>query len=279
MRTHVAVATLLLALTGCAYADPPKILSESVATIQQSHQYLLRDEKTGREFLIRVAEPTKRPPEGQKAAVFYVLDGNWYFGIATDIARMLPVGTYTSPSYIVAIGYNVTEFDDVVANREHDMMFERFADRPDIGGGGAAFLSFLTDDLRPFIEQRYAADPARAYLAGHSLGGQFTARVLLSKPNSFAGYLIGSPSLWADDTILPAAGRFVAGGGKRVMVGVGAEESPGMQESAVKLATALARPETGLSVSARTFENHRHSSVQGPLFAEGLRFLLDGSTK
>jgi len=275
MGKQLVIATLIAALSSGAFADPPKVLSDGVATIQQSHQYLLRDEKTGR---VRVAEPTKQPA-GQKAPVFYVLDGNWYFGLATDIARMIPIGKYTSPSFVVAIGYNVSDFEEVVTNREHDMMFGRFADRPEVGGGGAAFQSFLINDLRPFIEQRYAIDSKRAYLAGQSLGGQFTARVLLNKPDSFDGYLIGSPSLWADDSILPSASRFTAGGGQRVMIGVGAEESPGMQESAAKLAAALSRPETGLSVSARTFDNQHHSSMHGPWFAEGFRYLLDGPTK
>jgi len=276
---YLFAATLTIALAGSAFADPPRILSESVATIQQSHQYLMRDEKSGREFLVRVAEPTKKPPAGKKAAVFYVLDGNWYFGLAADIARMVSFGTGTLPSYVVAIGYNVSDFEDVVTNREHDMMFGHFIDRPEVGGGGAAFQSFLVNDLRPFIEHRYPIDSGRAYLAGQSLGGQFATRVLLDQPDSFAGYLIGSPSLWADKNLLPTAQRFTKGGDRNVMVGVGAEESPNMRANSASLAAALSRSESGLSVSTRIFENQNHMSMHGPWFAEGFRYLLDGPEK
>lgn len=275
----LAITALTATLAGSALADPPKVLSDGVATFQQSHQYLLRDQKTGREFLVRVAEPTKQPPVGQKAPVFYVLDGNWYFGLATDIARMIPIGTYTPPSFVVSIGYNVSDFEDVVANREHDLMFGYFLpDRPGVGGGGAAFQSFLINDLRPFIEQRYAIDSNRAYLAGQSLGGQFAARVLLSQPDSFAGFLIGSPSRF-DEEVLLGARRFSKGGGQRVMVGVGDGESPPTRAHAMALAASLSRPEADLAVSMRVFENQHHMSMHGPWFAEGFRYLLDGPAK
>jgi len=258
--------------------DQPKILSDGAAIIPGAHQFLLRDENSGREYLVRVAEPAKQSPAGTKPPVIYVLDGNWYFGLATDIARMLPIGTSTPPAYVVAIGYADSNFDSVVANREHDLMYGHFADRPEVGGGGAAFQSFLTGELRSFIERRYEVDPDRAYLAGQSLGGQFTAAVLLNDPDAFAGYLIGSPSLWANGDIMPAAQRFTQGAGRRVMIGTGAAESPGMRDGAAALAAALSRPETGLAVSTRFFENQHHMSMQGPWFAEGLRFLMDGAT-
>lgn len=277
MRNLLAVAALLAALASDAFAAPPKILSQGDATLTQTQQFLLRDESTGREYLVRVAEPTKQSPTGTKPPVIYVLDGNWYFGLATDIARMLPIGTSTPPAYVVAIGYTASDFDSVVTNREHDLMYGRFADRPEVGGGGAAFQSFLLNDLRPFIEGKYGADRDHAYIAGQSLGGQFVANLLISRPDSFAGYLIGSPSLWANSSILPAAKTFAAGGGRRVMVGVGAEESPGMRDNTSALAAALSRPASGLIVSSRVFENQHHMSMQGAWFAEGFRYLLDRS--
>lgn len=272
-----------LAATACinitSFADPPQVIAEGDVALPRTHQFLLRAKETGREYLVRVAEPVKASPAGQKPPVIYVLDGNWYFGLAADIARMLPLGTVTPPVYIIAIGYSDPEMDSVVANREFDLMHGRFPGRPEAGGGGAAFQSFLIDDLRPFIEQRYQIDSKRAYLAGQSLGGLFATKVMLTQPDGFAGYLIGSPSLWADDSILPAAARFSSGAGRRVMIGVGAEESPNMRAGAEALATALERPDSGLALSSRKFDNQHHMSMQGPWFAEGFRYLLDASAR
>ncbi len=275
-RALLAAAAMIAALSGSAFAGPPKMLFEGAATIPNARQYLLRAESSGREYLVRVAEPAKPPPLGQKSPVIYVLDGNWYFGIATDIARMIPIGTSTPSAYVVAIGYTDPDFESVVTNREHDFMFGHFEDRPEIGGGGDAFLSFLVDELRPFIEQKYSVDRDRAFLAGQSLGGIFATNVLLKARDSFDGYLIGSPSIWADKTALPAARNLSsAAAAKRVMIGVGGLESPGMRENAAALATALSRQETGLEISSRLFENQHHMSMHGPWFAEGFRYMLD----
>jgi predicted alpha/beta superfamily hydrolase len=285
MKFAVLLPRLLavLAATACtnitSFAAPPQVVAEGDASLPRTHQFLLRAKETGREYLVRIAEPVKASPAGQKPPVIYVLDGNWYFGLAADIARMLPIGTTTPPAYIVAIGYSDPEMDSVVANREFDLMHGRFPGRPEAGGGGAAFQSFLIRDLRPFIEQRYQIDSKRAYLAGQSLGGLFATKVMLTQPDGFAGYLIGSPSLWADDSILPTATHFSAGSERRVMIGVGAEESPNMRAGAEALATALERPASGLALSSRKFENQHHMSMQGSWFAEGFRYLLDAPAR
>ncbi|MFT3724010.1 MAG: alpha/beta hydrolase-fold protein [Hyphomonadaceae bacterium] len=275
----LAALAAIACLHAASFADPPQVVAEGDVTLPRTHQFLLRAKETGREYVVRVAEPVKASPAGQKPPVIYVLDGNWYFGLATDVARMLPVGTSTPPVYVVAIGYSDPEMDSVVAHREFDLMHGPFPGRPEAGGGGAAFQSFLVNDLRPFIEQRYGIDSERAFLAGQSLGGLFATKVMLNRPDSFAGYLIGSPSLWADDSILPAAKRFAAGGGRRVMIGVGAEKSPNMRSGAEALSTALKRPDSGLSISSRKFDNQHHMSMQGPWFAEGFRYLLDAQAR
>lgn len=269
------MASGVAALESTAWAAPPTVLSEGDAVVADSRAYLLRAAANGREYLVRVAAPQKLPRDGSRPGVIYVLDGNWYFGMAADIARMLPVGTATPPVFVVGIGYADSSFDAVVANRERDYTHVSFHDRPDVGGGGPAFATFLTDELRPFIEQRHGIDGGKTYLAGQSLGGIFTVNMLLKRPESFAGYLIGSPSLWQDDSALPASQTFTKGGGRRVMIGVGAGESPNMRDNAAKLAAALSRPESGLDVATRIFENQNHMSMQGVWLADGLRYLLD----
>lgn len=264
------------AMAGAAEAEPPKLLAEGEPVVPNGRQYLLRSSETGREYLVRVAEPQKQPPAGQKAGAVYVLDGNWYFGMATDIVRMLPIGTKTPPVFVVSVGYPVTAFDDVVENRERDYTYRPFADRPSVGGGGDAFERFLVDDLRTFIEERHDVDRSQNFISGQSLGGIFVANLLLCRPTSFSGYLIGSPSTWQDPTTLAAAQGFSAGGGRRVFVGVGAEESPNMQTGVAGLVASLSRPETGLKVLSRKFDNQHHMSMYGAWFAEGMRYVLDG---
>ena len=69
-------------------------------------------------------------------------------------------------------------------------------------GGADRFLAFLRDELKPWVGERYDADPDDSMLFGDSLGGLFAMHVLLSEPTAFRRYGIGSPSLWWDDWLL-----------------------------------------------------------------------------
>ncbi len=270
------VAGLLAATAGCVSSSETTVSKASPATIAMSQQYAFASKQAGRSYLVQISAPLDPLKSGERAAAVYVMDGNWYFGIATDIARSLAVGGDMVPTYIVAVGYSDPNHKSVVANRETDLAHARF-EGPDgaVGGGGEKFATFLTEELQPFVEAHYPVDPEQAYLAGQSLGGLFATNVLLRSPDSFAGYLIGSPSLWADPSVLPAAATFSAGAGKRVFIGVGANESPSMKAGATALAKVLSTPSTGLTVVHREFPDLMHQSMQGSWFAKGMSNLLD----
>src|SRR5687767_3771722 len=104
------------------------------------------------------------------------------FGMAADVARNLQIVREIAPVFIVAIGYPGDDHGEWVRGRLRDMLppTEIRGDR--IGGGGEAFKSFLTRELRPFIEARHPIDPARSYLYGHSLGGLLAADFLATEP-------------------------------------------------------------------------------------------------
>src|SRR5215510_16420973 len=66
------------------------------------------------------------------------------------------------------------------------------AQRP---GGAAAFLSFMSDELVPWIDRSYRTAPLRV-LVGHSLGGLFALYTIGQRPELFTGYVIMEPSAW-----------------------------------------------------------------------------------
>lgn len=65
-------------------------------------------------------------------------------------------------------------------------------------GGSEKFISFIKDELQPFIESNYKVSE-RSSLIGQSLGGLLASEILLKKPQLFDAYFIISPSLWWDD--------------------------------------------------------------------------------
>ena len=275
MRAAVMGMLALTAISACSTTRPLTTPADAPATIARSFEYRMTSRHTGREYVVQVSAPIDPLPPGQKIPAIYVLDGNWYFGMATDTVRLHKIGNAMGPAYVVAIGYVDPTFKSIVANRESDLLFDQ-VEGPlgAMGGGGAAFFAFLTDELRPFVEARFQIDPGQRVLAGQSLGGVFTTNVLVRHPDSFAGYLIGSPSLWADETVLAAARGFTAGGGRRVFIGVGGGESPPMRDGTSALAAALSARATGLSVEHLELAAHGHTSMAGAWLATGLHYLL-----
>lgn len=275
MRAAVVGMLALMALSACSATRPLTTPNDAPATVARSFEYRMTSRHTGREYVVQVSAPIDPLPPGQMIPAIYVLDGNWYFGMATDTVRLHKVGNAMGPAYVVAIGYVDPTFKSIVANRESDLLFDRVeGPTGPMGGGGEAFFAFLQDELRPFLEARLQIAADQSVLAGQSLGGVFTTNVLVRHPDSFADYLIGSPSLWADDAVMAAARSFTAGEGRRVFIGVGGGESLPMRDGTSALAAALSAPATGLSVEHRELAAHGHTSMAGAWFATGLHYLL-----
>lgn len=191
------------------------------STLHNSRSFQFASRNVDQTFLIDVALPLMPVPEGEKLPVIYVLDGNIGFALAAQTARLLQMGPYPLPqAIVVGIGYHaatVEEANRIPALRFRDMTpwtdevhEARFRNAPppwtlpdDIRQGGAdAFGAFIEEELKPFIEATFPADPQDATIVGMSLGGLFVLHSLLAAPLRFQRYIAASPSLyWAERRI------------------------------------------------------------------------------
>ncbi|AYD04537.1 alpha/beta hydrolase-fold protein [Neorhizobium sp. NCHU2750] len=164
----------------------------------------LAPEKGGPAYRIFVSVPDgDAPPSG--FPVIYVLDGNADFVTVSETVRRVtrrPAATGIHPAIVVGIGYpNTASYD--AERRYFDFTLKAPAGGQDHDaglayGGQAAFIDFLTRCLMPRIERRFAADPTRRMLLGHSLAGYFALEVAARCPGLFSGYACFSPSIWWD---------------------------------------------------------------------------------
>jgi predicted alpha/beta superfamily hydrolase len=261
-------------MPGVALAQPPELVREGPAVIAGTQEYVLRSRHAGREFLVQVAAPVRPLAAGERAAIIYVLDGDYMFGMATDVARNLQIVREVAPVYVVAIGYPGEVHADWVTGRLRDMLAEPVdVNGQQLGGGGAGFERFLIEELRPFIEARHPVDPARSFLYGHSLGGMFAASVIANRPNAFAGYAIGSPALWITPGLVDRLAAGPSTSETRAYVGVGSEERErDMVGWAQRLAQVLRG--RGFDIAHREFAQEGHVTVEGVIFANALKFLV-----
>jgi predicted alpha/beta superfamily hydrolase len=68
-------------------------------------------------------------------------------------------------------------------------------------GGADTFLRILKEEIIPWVETRYSAGSERG-IGGYSLGGLFAAYALITSPETFSHYWIGSPAFWWDDGVI-----------------------------------------------------------------------------
>jgi len=161
----------------------------------------LRSDHVGDDFKILVGQPASpglRPPK-----VLFMGDPWANFGTAVEITRMLGETGDLPPLLVVAVGYRVATLQDNYPLRTRDFTpgvdVTTGHDDPTMIGGAPRFLAFLRDELLPWVEGRYDVDTNDSTFFGDSLGGLFATYVLLTEPDTFARYAIGSPSLyWGD---------------------------------------------------------------------------------
>lgn len=145
-------------------------------------------------------------PDGydQSAAaypVLYLLDGDAHFVHTVGIMQFLSGVGHMSPMLVVAI-------PNTSRTRDLTPPLSAPNDRFPTAGGADAFLQFLADELKPYVDANYRTAPYEA-LVGHSFGGLFALHALMTRPEAFDAYVSISPSLWWDNkALLPRAEAF-----------------------------------------------------------------------
>jgi uncharacterized protein len=271
------------------------------ATISRSRQFDIVSRANGLTYRIVVYEP---PVSGERVPlpVIYVLDGNQYFGVATDVMRRLsdngsPV--VIAPAIVVGIGYPSEDYPDWTGRRTLDMTPWpcRSTDDPTRSGGAELFFRTIEEDIKPLVAARYQIDRTQQVLYGHSLGGLFALGVMFNYPGTFTTYLVSSPSIWCNNKqILAGEERFSREAHSRqlhlkvLLTSAGDEQYRGedpaqlasaqqraMVDNASHLAERLSRlPVESVVVYRVIFEGENHGSVPFSSLTRGMGFAFPG---
>ena len=164
--------------------------------------HYLDSERVGDEFKIFVGHCGTQGVDAP--AVLYLTDANGQFGGAVDAIRLMQLSRHLPPLLVVGIGYRVPTLADTVEVRTRDLTpsvwpaYARFEPERNRMGGAPQFLSFIRDELMPWVGVQFGGSNDATYF-GHSLGGLFGTYALLHAPDTFTRYVIGSPSLWWHD--------------------------------------------------------------------------------
>lgn len=160
--------------------------------------------KESRSLLI--SKPAGCDSGSDRYPVLYLLDGETHFHFVSGAVNFLADNDRIPKMLVVAIA------SGGFARRTRDLTPPSTAEidnRFSPGNGGAdAFLSFVADELIPYVDNAYRTRPYRM-LAGHSYGGLFGIHALVTKPGLFNAYIAIDPSLdWNNEAVVTQADLF-----------------------------------------------------------------------
>jgi predicted alpha/beta superfamily hydrolase len=186
--------TLMFALYACSEVEVKK--NTPVAEANNSpHKFYSKEAKDT--FYIFVSAP-KEIQKNTAYPVVFLLDANLYFDpMAATFARYSEVGLLPE-AILVGVGYKDMQTMDSL--RDRDLTYPTAIAEYEMDQSGSAdkFLSFIDNELIPYIDKNYPAKKDKRVLMGHSLGGYFTLfalqQHLKDQKDIFFSYIAASPS-------------------------------------------------------------------------------------
>lgn len=228
-------------------------------------------------------EPCKKYP------VIYVLDANFYFGLVTEMTRIMVQCFEFPDTVIVGIGYPWNEpahvaYDIVSGWRTRDFTPVKSVDAeaetlkfsPTLnhveGGGAGKFLQVITEELIPWVEDECPVDSADRTLVGHSWGGLF-ALYALQHTTAFQRFVVCDPdSNYGNKILYEYKRNYTENHGSlpaKLFLSHSAEEEPFQEEHFASILEK--RNYKDLAITYKEILNCLHCEAVAPPFQAGLK--------
>lgn len=270
------IAALLLIVSHAASAADVRPLQ-----LERIEVRTLVSEINGVGYKLYIALPHGYEAGSDRYPVVYLLDADYSFLIARNIADHLAERQHLRELILVGIAYDGPPQYRLNRTRDYTPTFVPSGgygpEYQKVSGGGPKFRAFLEKELIPFIDRNYRTIRDDRCLVGHSYGGLFASWNLLASPQLFRRSIIVSPSLWYDGRMLFRLQResaIVA----RVYLAVGASERNAEHDMVVDLQqfTRKLRNYKGLALESDVLGDETHNSVFPRALSNGLRFVFEG---
>jgi predicted alpha/beta superfamily hydrolase len=271
---------LILFACAAAFAEEPRPL-----TVDRTVVRTLLAKSNGVAYKLYVALPHDYGKDGRRYPVVYLLDADYSFLIARNIADHLAERDHLRDLILVGIAYDRPPQYRLNRTRDYTPVFSPDGgygrEMQKVSGGGPKFRAFLEKELIPFIDATYRTTPGDRCLVGHSYGGLFSAWTLLTEPLLFRRFIIVSPSLWYDEGMIFGMEQERSKKGAmpaRVYMATGSLEGNGdMAADLRRLASNLRRRGyRDLAIESDVLAAETHNSVFPRALSNGLRFVFEG---
>ena len=142
--------------------------------------------------------------------VLFVTDAPYAFPLIRSIARRVgDHGDGLRDFILVGLSYAKGDTPKFSRNRDYTPTAKGPSDaesdmpgRAPLYGEAEAYRRFIAEEVFPFVAGHYRADMHQKIYAGHSYGGLLGVHILLTEPEMFEHYILGSPSLQFDGKVM-----------------------------------------------------------------------------
>lgn len=227
--------------------------------------------------------------------VIYVLDGQVLFDEVNNVLNRLSDETERNAAndmIVVGLGNIGERYRDYSPTHiASSAWVDSYS--ASISGGGDKFISFLANELFPYINSKYSDSPIRIII-GHSMGGLMVMNILLKHPDMFNHYAAIDPSMWWDDQKLLNESKTILSEKelekRSLFLAVANTKEMDMDVSQIKKdtseTTVLIRPsltlvdyitnnkQNKLNFVWKYYNEYHHMTVPAPAIYDALKFFL-----
>ena len=235
----------------------------------------VESQAVGRGFHVYVMLPfAYDESDSARYPTIYLPDGGGLFPMMTAYYRYLNFGEEIPDAIIVGISYGA---DTVEEGNFRSTDYTAPSVEREYWGGAETFQEFLSDELMPLIESRYASDAQKRVVFGQSIGGQFVLYTALTRPNLFWGHIASNPALHRNLEFFqqqrgePDPER----GESQLFVASGTLDDPRYRQPAQAwIAHWSSIQNKPWNFRAVSLEGHTHMSAPPASFRQGMRWLF-----
>jgi uncharacterized protein len=250
-------------------------------------------------YYLNVILPIEYTATDKAYPVLYATDGDTNIFTLAHLVGLLNFGQELPPLIIVGIAHASTDPAERWQCRFRDLAFTPdpemekkikaypFQLQSLPAPGANAFLQFIREEVKPFINTNYRTDPNDSTFVGFSAGGGFGLYTLFHHPDTFNRYVLGSaPIAWGNKILFTYERHYAQHYDDlsvRLFMSVGEREEiddplPFIEPSDQFVTnmktlahTLQERHYPGLQMTTHVFADETHVSVLPATFSRGLR--------
>jgi predicted alpha/beta superfamily hydrolase len=299
INTYMTFTFFFLLIFSCSQNTEQQIVKKTTSsevTIFSTEKRMFHSKIINDDFELYISLPYLYSKTDTTYPVLYCLDANVKFGMISNVVNNLGTLTKEIPEIIVVgIAYPIKGLEDWIIGRNRDLTptrkleheeywvkrLSKVTGRNDIvveSGHADKFISFIQDELIPFIESNYRVSSKDRALHGTSLGGLFTLYALFQYPELFQRYFASSPSIaWDEPYMYALENNFARSHNDlpvKLFMCVGGLESAKYLNNLKKMDEFLrSRNYPKLEIESQIFDNETHGTTVSSSLGRGLKLL------